>query len=77
MSGKDDVSEAAAAAIEDNVLDFADILSARIFDFRSDDRATLNVAGTGGRAGLAEQGSHRETQKRQGSSERYFLFHRL
>jgi hypothetical protein len=30
---KDHVSETAAAAIKDDILDFADILAARIFDF--------------------------------------------
>jgi len=67
---KDNVSKAAAAAIKNNVLDLADVLAARVLDLRSDDAATLNVAGAaGGGAGLTEQRSHSETQKRQGSSE--------
>jgi hypothetical protein len=74
---KDDIGEAAAAAIENNVFNFADILAARVLDLRSDDAATLNVARACSGAGLTEQRSHGETQKRQGSSERYFLFHKL
>jgi hypothetical protein len=69
VRGKDDVSETAAAAIENDVFDFADILAAGIFDLRSDDAATLDVARTSSGAGLTEQRSHSETQKRQGSSE--------
>jgi hypothetical protein len=65
VSGENDVGEAAAAAIEDDVLDFADVLAARILDFRTDDAATLNVAAARGCAGLSKQGSRGENQGRQ------------
>ena len=48
VSRKNDIGEAAAAAIEDNVFDFADVLAPRILNFGADDAATLNVAGARG-----------------------------
>jgi len=67
VSGENDVGEAAAAAIEDDVFDFADVLAARILNFRTDDAATLNVAAArgGAGAGLSKQRSHGENQGRQ------------
>ena len=62
MSGKNDIREAAAAAIEDDVFDFANVLAARVFDLRTDNTTTLNVARAGGAsgAGLTEQRSRGE-----------------
>jgi hypothetical protein len=48
MSRENDIGEATAAAIEDNVFDFADVLAPGILDFGADDAATLNVAGARG-----------------------------
>jgi hypothetical protein len=64
VSRENDVSKAAAAAIEDDVFDFADVLPARILNFRTDDAATLDVAGACGRAGagLSKQRSRGENQ---------------
>jgi len=74
---KNDISEAAAAAIKNNVFDLADVLAARVFDLRSDDAATLNVAGGCGGAGLTEQRSSGESQQRQRCSYQSILFHKL
>src|SRR5205085_10042509 len=64
VSRENDVGEATAAAIEDDVFDFADVLPARILNFRTDDGATLDVAGAGGGAGagLSKQRSRGENQ---------------
>jgi hypothetical protein len=79
VSRENDVSEATTAAIEDDVFDFADVLAARILNFRTDDGATLDVAGARGRAGagLSKQRSGGETQERQGCSEQDIFFHKL
>jgi hypothetical protein len=63
MSRENDVSEATAAAIEDDVFDFADVLAARILNFRTDDAATLDVAAARGcaGAGLSKQRRSGET----------------
>jgi hypothetical protein len=77
---KHDVSETAAATIENNVLDLPHILAPRILDLGTDDGAALDVArgcgGAGAGAGLSKQGSGGETQKRQGS-EQDILFHNV
>jgi hypothetical protein len=79
MRRENDVGEATAAAIEDDVFDFADVLAARILDFRTDDAATLDVARARGRAGagLSKQRSRGETQQRQSCSQQDIFFHKL
>jgi hypothetical protein len=68
VSRKNDVSEATAAAIEDNVFDFADVLAARVLDFGTNHAATLDVAAAGsGGAGLSKQWSRGDQQRERGS----------
>jgi hypothetical protein len=43
-----DVSQTAGIAIEHEILDFANILAARVLDLRPEDAATLDIAGRGG-----------------------------
>jgi hypothetical protein len=72
VSRENNVSQATAAAIEDNVFDFADVLAAGILNFRTDDAAALDVAAARGRAGagagLGKQRSRGGNQQRQGCS---------
>jgi hypothetical protein len=75
---ENDVGEAATAAIEDNVFNFADVLTLGILDLGTNDGATLNIPAGGSRtcAGLSKQRS-RGDQQGQRCSEQDILFHKL
>jgi hypothetical protein len=68
--GQNNISKAAAASVEHKVFDLADILSARVLDFGTDDVAALDITcrGCGGALGLCEERINGQTRDGQSCS---------